>query len=351
MWQRLLSATKKPGGNRASEMENKLMLKSLFDRQENGKPLPHAVDTTANVLRSMVARSKNGVVHLAPGIAERILNELNFPEQRKIDTGRVYGHRHAIITGEWEEGHAITLVLLPDGRLWVVDGQHRLTAISQSDAPVAATIRIVPMDSEKDARHFYAGFDMRKSVRTDKQVLDAVGAAEECGLSDRMARAVYQAAPLLLNDLEPLTGSANIQKRPDMFLQHNKLVALQEWAAEARAYEKVIKPARKNLLLQLRSPGVLAVALYTMRHQPARAVEFWGGVAENDGLRKNDPRATLINDLLTRVLNNGSIRQRVQQPSLAWNAFCEGRDLKIIKCIDGSPITVWGTPLAKGRPA
>ena len=53
-----------------------------------------------------------------------------------------------------------------------------------------------------------------------------------------------------------------------------------------------------------------------------------------DILRKNDPRATLFKDILTRALNSGSVRQRVQMPALAWNAFCEGRNLKIIKCIE-----------------
>lgn len=325
------------------------MLNSLFEKSANSKRL--ASDTMEHVLLSMVDRSETGVVYVAPGIAKRILAELNFPGQRPVDTGRVYGHRHAIIKGDWLEGHAITFALMSDGRIWLVDGQHRLTAISENDAPVPVTIRTVPVESEAEARHFYAGFDQKKSVRTDKQILDAVGIAKETGLSSKMTSAVYAAAPLLLNDLEPLTGSANIKKRPDMFLQHNKLEIVQEWAKEAREYEQLIKSAKKGLLMALRATGVVAVALYTLRHQPATAKQFWSGLAENDGLRKNDPRSTLIDDLLTRTLATGSVRQRVQQPALAWNAFCEGRDLKIIKCIDGAAITLWGTPLAKGRKA
>ena len=324
-------------------------MSSVFEISQKSNPAKSG--SIEHVLASMVARAPGGVVMMPPGIAQRLLQELNFPGQRVINTGRVYGHRHAIVTGDWEEGHVITFVSLPDGRLWNVDGQHRLTAISQNEASVPVTVRIVPMDSEKDARHFYAGFDMRKSVRTDKQILDAVGAAQECGLTNRMANALYQATPLLLNSLEPLTGSVNVRGRPDMFLQHNKMATLHEWAGEGQAYEKLLKPARSALLLKMRASGVLAVALYTLRYQPARATEFWGGIAENDGLRKHDPRATLIADLLGRSLNTGSVRQRVQQPSLAWNAFCEGRDLKIIKCIDGAAITLWGTPLAKGRQA
>jgi hypothetical protein len=273
---------------------------------------PQATDTIEHVLRSMVARSANGVVMIAPGVAKRILEELNFPGQRKLDDSRVYGHRYAIVKGDWVEGHAITLVLLPDGRLWVVDGQHRLTAISQSEAAIPVTVRIVPMGSVTEAQQFYAGFDQRKSVRSDKQILDAVDAAKESGLTSRMTQAVYAAAPLLLNDLEPLSGSANTKKHPEVFLQHKKMEALQMWAPEAREYEKICKAASKELLRGMRQPGMLAVALYTLRHQPARAREFWTGLANQDGLRKNDPRATLFKDILTRALNSGSVRQRVQ---------------------------------------
>lgn len=325
------------------------MLTSLFEKAASHKS--QAPDTMEHVLRAMVARSANGVVMIAPGVAKRILEELNFPGQRKVDDSRVYGHRYAIIKGDWVEGHAITFAALPDGRIWNVDGQHRLTAISESDAAVPVTVRIVPVDGVKEAQQFYAGFDQKKSVRTDKQILDAVDAAKEAGLTTRMAQAVYVAAPLLLNDLEPLAGSENTKKHPEVFLQHKKMEALQLWAPEAREYEKICKAASKELLRGMRQPGMLAVALYTLRHQPARAREFWTGLANQDGLRKNDPRATLFKDILTRALNSGSVRQRVQMPALAWNAFCEGRDLKIIKCIDGAVLTLWGTPLAKGRAA
>ena len=324
------------------------MLTSLFDKSAGNKS-GKAGDTAEHVLRSMVVRANNGVVHIAPGVAKRILGELNFAGQRKIDDSRVYGHRYAIVRGDWFEGHAITFAELPDGRIWLVDGQHRLTAISQCYAPVAATVRIVPVAGYKDAQQFYAGFDQKKSVRTDKQILDAVGAAKVTGLSTRMTSAVYAATPLLLNNLEPISGSEAAKKNPEMFLQQNRMAALHDWANEARQYERICTKASKTLLAGMRLPGMVAVALYTLRHQPARANEFWTGMAEQDGLRKHDPRATLYRDILTRTLNTGSIRQRVQMPALAWNAFCEGRDLKIIKCIDGAVLTLWGTPLAKGN--
>jgi hypothetical protein len=303
------------------------------------------------VLSSMVKRASDGVVKVAPGIARRILDELNFPEQRRVDSSRIYSHGDNIRRGDWMEGHPITLVLLPDGRIWLVDGQHRLHAIASQDQAIAVTVRIVPMESEKEARFFYAGFDQKNSVRTDRQILDAVDITGETGLRSATTTHLFRAAPLLLNGLEPIAAAVARATDSDVFLQANKLAIVREWSAEAKAFEKVLDRATiKGLRLKLCGSGVMAVALYTLRHQPKKAQDFWHGLAGNDGLRKGDPRATLLADLMfNRALNVGSHRQKVQQPAAAWNAFCEGRDLKIIKCIDGAALTLWGTPLAKGR--
>lgn len=302
-------------------------------------------NTAADVLRSMVARSNGGIIMMTPGLAARILEECNFPKQRALNRVRVKERSHAIQNGYWMPGHAITFAELPDGTLWLVDGQHRMTAISEHDDPVPVTVRIVAVENETEAGAFYAGFDMRKSVRTSTQIIDAVGVADAIGLPRKMATAVFNAAPILLNNLEPVSGTENTRKFPHLFMQQNRMEVISEWAEEALKYNAIVMKSRAALRSKLYGAGIVAVALYTLRHQPALAAEFWTGVAENDGLRKNDPRQTLITDLLTRNLQTGNVRQRVQQPVLAWNAWCQKRDLKIIKCIVDAPIIVYGTPL------
>ena len=297
------------------------------------------------ILRSLVSKSVRGVVHLSPGTADRILKELNFPGQRPIYSNRVYGKSLAIVTGDWIDSFSIDFATLPDGRIWMLDGQHRTTAISEQQTPVPVTIRLIEVDSEKEAKKLYAGYDQSDSVRTTKQILDAVGIAKEIGITERLARAIFESAPILLNNMEPIVGSVNVRLHPEVFTKQKRMEAIGAWAKEAKEFEQIITPAAAALKARLKTQGPLAVGLYTLRHQPARAREFWSGLANNDGLRRTDPRATLIQDYLTRSAHSGSIRQRVQQTSLAWNAFCEGRDLKIIKCIDGAQIVLWGTPV------
>ena len=296
-------------------------------------------------LRRMLSKSKDGVIAISPDGASEMLAELNFPGQRGIDSRRVFGHLHAIIHGDWVESYPIHFAALPDGRIWLVDGQHRMKAISQSQSAVKVAVRIVDVESEQEARSFYAGFDGKGAVRTNAQILDAVQLAKTMGLSNRMTRAVYEAAPLLLNGLEPPHGNVKNQANKDVHLQSAKLAAATNWAKEAAAYESAIKGAGPGFYEKLRKTGPVSVGLYTFRYQPKKACEFWQGVADNDGLRKGDPRHTLVQDLFVRNLATGSVRQRIQQSALAWNAFYEGRDLKIIKCVVGSVITLSGTPL------
>ena len=306
--------------------------------------------STVALLKSLIARSRDGVAQVAPGVARRMLDELNFPGQRAVDSARVYGHRYAIVTGDWLEGHIVTFVLLPDGRVWLVDGQHRLTAISESECSIPVSLRLVPVENEREAREFYAGFDKKSSVRTSQQLIEAVRPEGVEGLSSRLATKLYEAAPLLLNELEPMVGASSKRAHPDLFLQSNRMRALGDWSKEALEYQEIVKCATTGLRKKLNdNTGLIAVALYTLRHQPAKARDFWGGLARNDGLKKGDPRNTLIDDLMTRNLQAGSIRQRVQQPVLAWNAWFEGRQLKIIKCIPGAAISVAGTPLGGAR--
>jgi len=343
---RQFSGKKMPWWNRASIKKVNIVIVTEKSVKVNNNQ--QRTEATAHMLHAHVAKSHNGLIKMSPEMAARILADCNFEGQRKIARPRVFSHAYAIREGDWIEDYPIHFAVLPDGRTWLVDGQHRLAAISEQSSTVGIVVRMVDVESEKEARHFYAGFDKQSSSRTNVQIIDAVELAKEVGLSNRMARAVFEAAPLLLNNMEPQSGSANVRANPSLFLQQERIKAVSEYAKEAVVYELIVSESTTTLREKLVRTGPVACALFTLRHQPGKAKEFWTGVARNDGLRRYDPRATLIQDLLTRAWSQGNVRQRVQQTSMAWNAYCEGRDLKIIKCIEGAALTFWGTPL-KGK--
>ncbi|SNY95537.1 hypothetical protein [Halomonas sp. hl-4] len=313
--------------------------KDLFDKQSGESDL-------TKIVYSMIARSDNGIVTLAPGIAWRILDELNFEGQRKVKKARFEARLNAIRSGTWDaQMSTILIAVLPNGAMVLIDGQHRLYAIYTHDAPVPTGIKLVNARDDEHLKRLYALCDMKDSSRTESELLSASGLAEIIGIKFKTAEVLLKAVAIIENRMEPeLRGSGKEPLRQFDFRSEKAAY----WEREAREFDEVLAIADAPLRAKLRRAGTMAVALYTLKHSREKALRFWKGMAENDGLRKHDPRSRLLTDLLTRSIAHGSTRQSVQQPAVAWNAFFEGRDLKIIKCIEGSDIVIQGTPMRKG---
>jgi hypothetical protein len=283
---------------------------------------------------------------MAPGIARRILDELNFAGQRRIKKARVAERLKEIRNGSWEaQISVVVLVELPDGSMQLIDGQHRLTAIVENNVGVATCLKIITARNDEDVRRFYAKYDMKGAGRSEAELLSASGLALELEVKPATATGLLKAMPIIENSMEPSTKGEGKEHLAGFDFRLGKAY---QWDAEARAFDAIVEKADTFLKRKLLRAGTMAVALYTLKHSRIKALEFWTGVAENDGLRKHDPRARLIADLVNRTLSTGNIRQWVQQSTLAWNAYCQGRDLKIIKCVDGAAIVIDGTPLRKG---
>lgn len=298
------------------------------------------------IIRSIAAKKDNdGIVIIAPGLAQQILDETNWQGQRRVKRGRVEERKSWIAKGSWDaQCSVISFAETPDGHIYLVDGQHRLTAIHEVARCVKTKMDILQAQDLNHVRRIYATFDLPDAGRGDMELLDAVGAASLLKVQRKIVAAAFKCLPVIRNDMEPLGNRGNLTEARS---RSGRLDDLPKWAKEVRLFADIVDSADSYLQRKMLRQGCMAVALYTLRHAPSVAVEFWAGLAENDGLRKNDPRARLIADFNNRTLSNGSIRQGVQRIAVAWNAFCQGRELKIIKCVEGGDIRLSQTPLAK----
>lgn len=326
----------KAGAQKELQPMNQLSLKSIVAVKPDGG--------ISGVIHSLLARSTDGVITIAPGIAKRILEEANFEGQRKVNEARVAERVNDITHGRWQPRVcAITLAELPDGTLCLINGQHRCHAIARSATKVDNLVTIISAADLADVRRLYALFDTPESKRTDMEMLDGSGVASALGLKRKTAAALFKALVIIRNDMEPKSGVYLSEAKS----RSGRLEDIGDWAAEAKQFERLIDDADAYLQKKLLGQGAMAFCLYVLRHQPKAGTAFIGEIANNDGLRKNDPRARLIADFQNRSLAAGSLRQSVQRMSVAWNAFYDNRDLHHIKCIDGAPIVIKGTP--KGR--
>ncbi len=298
------------------------------------------------IIKNLFRKASGRPTYVAPGIAKRIIEELNFSGQRKVKKARVAENLALMNGGAWEP-HVSMLIFceLPDGGLVLINGQHRCCAIVEFGIPVATKIDIIPARDNDHVRSLYAKYDTQISVRTQTELVNASGLAEAFAIKNKTAEVLIKAVPVILNGMEPSTRAAG---KEHMNAFSFRLENAMPWEREAQEFDEVVALADPHIRRYLLRAGTMAVALYTLRHCRKQALEFWDGVARNDGLRKTDPRARLIADFAIRHLSSGAMRQSVQQSALAWNAFYEGREMKIIKCIEGAEIIIAGTPMRKG---
>jgi len=288
-----------------------------------------------------------GTVKLSASQMHLIMRTCVHPTQAKIrNLDKPSARQHIAVLadlmkrGDWLPRRQIDFALL-DGWLWLMNGNHRGEAQVLSGQTIEWTIEITPVVSEVQLHRLFYKFDTNTRGRSDRQILAAVGFSGKADLPHEIRKSLYSAALTLLHDFD-------LQKRKtDPIHSRNidrRLQMAQAWIREAVIFAECIDPAEPKLKKKLRASGVMAIALATLRYQRERAIEFWSSVAANDGLRKLDPRHTLVTDLLTRNYRGGTAKQIVVVPALAWNAWFAGETRKSLRVTDNSKVVILGTP-------
>lgn len=272
-------------------------------------------------------------------LAKRILDEAAYQRQR-----RIYPHHVRFLSGEMErgcfgQGSQLAFCLL-NGRLILVNGYHRMTAIAASGLPQEFQVRVQPVASSEDVDRDYHQHDFGTRKRSVAEVLSAMDFAKRHGLSRTMARVVYEAALLLENNL----ARVNYQQNPMYRSVDYRVELAQKWVKPASDFEAALTRATPDIKSKLLRAGPAAVGIATFTYQQGKATDFWMGLAERDGLRRNDPRQSLSDDLLRRNMSQDSHDQGEKACAVAWNAFYEVRKLQVIKVYSDRPLKLLGTP-------
>lgn len=286
-----------------------------------------------------------GNQRIGPELALNILHSANFDGQRSIYNHHVKLLGDIMLSGEWIDGDQITLCRTPDGKMFLVNGYHRLHAVFEFDAPQIFNIRIVDVESVEDVRKIYVSFDGASTrKRSEGEILDAMKIVSEYGITKQVASSVFKAAPLLLSNMQ----YRNYQNAPEYVSNILKrLEKSEEFWKYGKKYQDMITGAKGKHRRKFFLQGVTAVALATIRHRPRVAGEFWPAVATMNNLDANDPRMALARALDDKSYpaqgKDGEIPHSVIDCSLAWNAFYEGRTLSVIRTTSVKNFRLAGT--------
>lgn len=276
---------------------------------------------------------------VSPAVARHMRDTMHFERQRQITSRHVDRLAQEMRRGWFLAGTPIFICVMPDGRQFIVNGNHTLEAVHASGITLPLTIIRKKVRTFEDVAACYATFDIQKT-RTWGDALKAAGVATEIPNATK----VVAALALIQSGFwdQGYTDFTSRRKRLDLLPEYTQAAHLLHVAAEGApsANQKILHRA-----------AFLGVALYTARYQPTTAEEFWGGMAKDDGLAKNDPRKSLLRFGISNPISGGGTQRlyHAKAAMLAWNAFFEGRTLE--HCRPSSMIAprILGTPLHKGR--
>lgn len=264
---------------------------------------------------------------IGPELAKRILDGANYERQRKVRSDALRRAITLVKSDAFVDGLQIWFARC-QGRVYLIDGQHRLSGVWLSGVERVFDVQVIDCADLDDVHSHYIRFDRFGRRRSDAEVLSSIDLAHELGLEKRMAIAAWKATAFIADDFPQKLSMATSKLPTD----ESKADFVHAMSSEVAAFAEALDYADTELKRGLQLPSVVAVGLLTFRDQPAKAKEFWEGVAMDDGLRRGDPRHTLVKALRARQVRGGHLGG-ARVAATAWNAFYEGRQLTLIKVL------------------
>lgn len=285
---------------------------------------------TATNIRAVpqVPLIREGVVTLNPAQAGWVVNNLRYENQR--DESRAKLHiadlREMMQRGLWRPKDQIDFARMPDGQVILINGHHRLRAQAESGKDIVWNVVIHDCADTAAVGALYYTFDTVVRKRSVNNILNGVNLAGDLDLAKQTTAALFRSVPIIIAGMRIGSGLVEAARLID-----DRLNAARQYADAARVLQGAFAPAPFNIKKRLFGGGVFAVALVTAKADPDRAYWFWHGIAENDGLKKADPRATLLKWMTFNESRSGLLSAPMIASALAWNAYIEGRNLGHIR--------------------
>lgn len=257
-------------------------------------------------------------------LLERVDNYSN----RNLSQGTVKRYANIMRAGAWFfNGAPIILVEEPDGRTVLVDGQHRLFAVMETNIPQTFLVETFTGDTEF-TRHLRETVDQGKK-RTLSDIIKMGGVSTDT----EMRATVAAVHALMIGEvlIEARESTYNLLSDGEKYATYLANRNLCVWAAEMwQNFKKV----NKNITLPY---GTLAAAMRCRRLSPTATDIFFGDIVMGQGLYEGDPAYALLHQILiegrSRKLTN-SLRTHIYWYCVsvrAWNAFAQRKGLTVLK--------------------
>lgn len=276
---------------------------------------------------------------ISPTMARTMRETMHFERQRAINARNVTRLAEEMKRGWFLAGTPVFICVLPNKQQVIVNGNHTLEAVAESGVTIPLTMIRKQVRDMEDAARVYATFDLQK-MRTWQDSLQAKGFRDDLP----MPNSVLPALGVIMQKFAP--------NGQDAFANNSRearFAMIPDYRTAVSVIASALSGAPAKGQRIVKRAAFLAVALYTAKYQPSVAIEFWGGLAKDDGLRKGDPRKALANFATDNPSSGAGNRPRdAKAAMLAWNANFTGRQLDFCRPSSYANPAILGTPCHKG---
>lgn len=261
-------------------------------------------------------------------MALSFLEKYSYERQRPLNEHTVHIYRDAIKEGNFTKGSQMHIAYTPDGKGYLINGQHRLWAIIEAQMPLQISLLESQVDSIEEIDRLYYREDANQR-RTLTDSIRATSMSANTGLSAHFLKKLAAAVKVIeLNGFRDTAGSRGI------ISADKALKLIGPWMDVAHIYRELVEAMRPCDRNRMTRAAIMAPALAILRDAGTQGYDFWMGVALDDGLKRGDPRKTLLDFIWKAESNKGKSRLTVaftaRAVANAWNAYVEDRELTTI---------------------
>ena len=307
----------------------------------NGKD--QDMEATNPLYRFQEQGEMSGVVDLTAKDAARIVEHMGFENQRRADRTHVANLKNYMEDGEWIEPSNIVFSANGDGRLRLVDGQHRLRAFIEyatdcdlraADGADPVTFKWSVTVTDANPANAYAALDSVGRNRSSAVIGEALGLAVPSTLMGAALPSARRALAYMGVENRVRVHDVKDGARDEASVkQTHALIPMSEvrdyltsrsaaYTAMGRALAELAGRDEKAVAAKLKQVRQLPVCIETIHAFGGEAEEYWGAVIKGATRDERWHNISEVRGYLlagpTRLGRPGSASYRARMCALGW---------------------------------
>jgi hypothetical protein len=279
---------------------------------------------------------------ITPAWADIALEDCKYPNQRELSDRHVKDYVSQMQNGDFLQYLQIVFGQVggEEDSNFLLDGQHRLWAITISGLAQYMTVTVLKFPTAQQMHDTYRRMDVSDKPRRARYIMQTVPGLTGVVKNEKVLAGAYAAAPIIGSNLKFHVSSV---VPPELLSPHGRLRVLEPLKPQIVAYNNIIGEGKPTVAKKkMAAAAVTAVALILLADQPIKGEAFLRQASAGDELPDGHPARKLWQALAGNVKQQVSTRKPQELLDLTgslWNRFQAGdTNVQVVR----NTLPTWG---------